>query len=146
MTTTRVPLGDLRQMRREIVGDVRHQAAGVLFTLLSETQNELQHGPKLSGLFRSSVHPWRGEPDDDAPEPGRPYYRLRTDAAVAAVMRGWRPGQSVGVTSNVPYAQLLAEGWSKQKPAGWVDVAIANAIRKAEATTYERPLPEGGDE
>jgi hypothetical protein len=50
--------------------------------------------------------------------------------AVAAAMQGLKPGDRVGLTNPVVYMERLAQGYSKQAPAGWIDRALADVRAK----------------
>lgn len=52
----------------------------------------------------------------------------------AAVLQGWKPGQTINLTNSMPYATRLENGWSKQAPTGMVRLSVQNysmAIAKA---------------
>lgn len=55
-----------------------------------------------------------------------------TAAAGKSVIDGYvarrRPGPNLVIQNNVPYANRLAQGWSKQAAAGWVDRQIDAAL------------------
>lgn len=42
----------------------------------------------------------------------------------ASALNGWKPGQTIWLTNNLPYARRLEFGWSKQAPAGVVRLAL----------------------
>lgn len=47
---------------------------------------------------------------------------------------GWKPGQTIWIVNNLPYAYRLEHGWSQQAPAGMVRLAVQNyaeAVAKA---------------
>lgn len=39
---------------------------------------------------------------------------------------GWKPGQTIWILNNLPYAKRLEYGWSKQAPGGMVRLAVQN--------------------
>ena len=44
---------------------------------------------------------------------------------IDSFVKGGKPGPNLVIQNNVPYANRLAQGWSKrQAPAGWVDDQI----------------------
>ena len=45
---------------------------------------------------------------------------------IQAGIRGWKPGQTIWITNSLPYGPRLEHGWSKQAPAGFVRVSVAN--------------------
>lgn len=110
---------------------VREQLGDFLEDLLGRLQ---RRAPIVTGRFRSSLHPWRGQPGSwQPPEAVAMGYPITGRAEVDVVMAAWLPGQDLGLASNVPYASGLAVGRSKQAPAGWIETEIAGAIAKAEA-------------
>lgn len=44
----------------------------------------------------------------------------------AAVLQGWKPGQTIVLSNSLPYAKRLELGWSKQAPAGVVRLTVQN--------------------
>lgn len=114
---------------RDVTAAMREQIA----EFLSDLQARLQdHAPVATGRFRGSIHPWRTEPGDWVPpESAAGSYTLAGDPDIDRVMANWLPGVPVGLVSNVPYANRLANGWSQKAPAGWVETEIAGAIASA---------------
>lgn len=55
-----------------------------------------------------------------------------TFAAASGQIRSFQAGRRIGpnlvIQNNAPYANRLAQGWSTQAPAGWVDEAINLAL------------------
>lgn len=45
-------------------------------------------------------------------------------ARVAPAMATWKPGQSIFITSSLPYAQRIEYGWSDQAPGGVVRLTV----------------------
>ncbi len=45
---------------------------------------------------------------------------------IQAGIRGWKPGQTIYITNSLVYGPRLEAGWSKQAPAGFVRVSVAN--------------------
>lgn len=45
---------------------------------------------------------------------------------IQAGIRGWKPGQTIWITNSLVYGPRLEAGWSKQAPAGFVRVSVAN--------------------
>jgi hypothetical protein len=71
-------------------------------------------------------------------EHGKP---VKNQFAQTDDVAGWTNGYTLNdtlyLTNNLPYAQRLADGWSKQRGSGWVDVEVANghkAVRDALAS------------
>lgn len=108
-----VMIGDVRQVMRSGQGKFAHRT------------------PVRSGRARSSVHPYRGQPDTDYPGPDQTFYPIVGDDRVDAVMAGYKLGEEVGLVTNLPYFPRLANGWSQQQPAGWVDTIIEELATEA---------------
>lgn len=53
-----------------------------------------------------------------------------------------RSDQNVVIQNNVPYAERLANGWSTQAPAGWVDGAIIGGVSAADSEAGKKSLPQ----
>jgi len=56
--------------------------------------------------------------------------RTKLQAQIAV----WKPGQTIWITNNMPYAYRLENGYSKQAPGGMVRLAVQNyaqAVAKA---------------
>lgn len=54
------------------------------------------------------------------------------DSGVAAVL-GYKLGDGAAwVSNNVPYILALNDGWSKQRPAGFIETCIAETLLEAE--------------
>lgn len=52
-------------------------------------------------------------------------------------LKSFRPGNSIFISNNLPYARKLEYGWSKQAPSGMVRLTVQEApelIRKALST------------
>lgn len=104
------------------VGDIGNYAEQQLEKLLRvavfETDARLKAAsPVDTGRFRAS---WQvGEnaaPGGIAPEGG-----YSTAPALSRIgYQQERVGNVYSVHNNLPYAERLAQGWSKQSPAGWV--------------------------
>lgn len=56
-------------------------------------------------------------------------------AEAAARLDAWKPGQTIFIVNNLPYAKRLEyEGWSKQAPGGMVRLTVqdfAQAVKRA---------------
>ena len=48
--------------------------------------------------------------------------------------RGWNKPQNDTVSNTVPYINRLDEGWSRQKPRGFVKQTIRKTIRQSKRT------------
>lgn len=87
--------------------------------------------PVRSGRARSSVHPYRGNPDAEFPGPDQTFYPIVGDDVVDNVMRGFELSNEVGLVTNLPYFPRLADGWSKQQPSGWVETIVEELATEA---------------
>lgn len=99
---------------------------------------ELREGtPVDTGWARANWIPSVGAPWDQVygsrPGPGEKAVDGGHSAGLAQVAI-YRFGQGpVYITNNVPYIARLNDGWSRQAPAGFVQISIHRAIR---ATIY----------
>lgn len=66
-----------------------------------------------------------------------------TDARSSLV--GLRPYSITYIMNGLPYAKRLNEGWSKQAPAGWVELAVAEVDQLVYASVADR-LDRGGEQ
>lgn len=90
-----------------------------------ETDSRLkQESPVDTGRFRASwaigqnSAPFRGQPDGS--------YSQAPPLAVNYQLGNEKPGNIYSIHNNLPYAEPLATGWSKQAPSGWVDNVAKN--------------------
>lgn len=50
------------------------------------------------------------------------------------VLQGYKPGQTIWLTNNLPYAKRLENGWSQQAPSGMVRLTVQDfkyAVKRA---------------
>lgn len=58
----------------------------------------------------------------------------RSNSMLNEKVAGWKPGQTIWILNNLPYAKRLEYGWSKQAPGGIVRLSVQNysvALKKA---------------
>lgn len=58
----------------------------------------------------------------------------RSQAQLRQAVAGWKPGQTIWIVNNLPYAYRLEHGYSRQAPGGMVRLAVQNyaeAVAKA---------------
>jgi hypothetical protein len=111
-----------RQQITEILAKLRHNANTLVSTVVLETQSKLkEQSPVDTGRFRANWLISEDELDDTTYPDGQeaPPYGLEITA-----------DKTYYITNSLPYAQRLAEGWSRQSPAGWVEL-IAEQIARA---------------
>jgi len=51
-----------------------------------------------------------------------------------AVLQGYKPGRTIWLTNNLPYAKRLENGWSQQAPSGMVRLTVQDfkyAVKRA---------------
>ena len=91
----------------------------------------------IGGTFRgfwqtyAGIDPGTGSPPP--PEGTRPRSASETRAAGAAAVRGLVPFSTTHIVNGLPYAERLNTGWSFQAPAGFFELAIAEAVNSARA-------------
>lgn len=90
-----------------------------------ETDSRLkQASPVDTGRFRASwaigqnSAPFRGQPEGT--------YSQAPPLAVNYQLGSEKPGNIYSIHNNLPYAEPLATGWSKQAPGPWVDNVAKN--------------------
>jgi hypothetical protein len=106
-----------RQQIQEIIRKLKANADILVSTVVLETQTRLkEESPVDTGRFRGNWMISEDEIDDSTYDGEAPPYSLEITA-----------GKNYYITNSLPYAQRLAEGHSKQAPAGWIEL-IAAAI------------------
>jgi hypothetical protein len=113
-----------RQQITEILAKLRHNANVLVSTVVLETQAKLkEQSPVDTGRFRGNWLISEDELDDTTYPDGQeaPPYTLEITA-----------DKTYYITNSLPYAQRLAEGWSRQAPAGWVELIAAGIPNRAE--------------
>tara|TARA_Y100000114_G_scaffold153052_1_gene172333 strand:- start:922 stop:1215 length:294 start_codon:yes stop_codon:yes gene_type:complete len=60
--------------------------------------------------------------------------KRETPKLTGRASRGWTKSQDDTVSNTVPYINRLDEGWSKQKPRGFVKQTIRKTIRQTKRT------------
>lgn len=55
----------------------------------------------------------------------------------AAVLQGWKAGQTIFLTNSLPYARRLENGWSQQAPSGFVRLSVQNYSRALAETVRD---------
>lgn len=77
--------------------------------------------PHIGGRFRASILPWEGEMPETVPPESAAGYPVPDESEVLSALENFEAGSRAGLVSNVEYAERLADGWSRQANAGWVD-------------------------
>lgn len=95
--------------------------------------------PVLSGQARSNWTASLGSPNNSFILFG-PFTTAGDNAVnrARAVIAGAKPGQDIYLTNNLPYIERLNNGYSKQAPAMFFEIAIARAkgILKRQVIRY----------
>ncbi|GAB2472149.1 hypothetical protein GCM10027082_24580 [Comamonas humi] len=93
----------------------------------------VDRSPVDTGRFKNNWVTSTGAPDSsrsaDADKAG-----ARARAMLNEKVAGWKPGQTIWILNNLPYAERLEYGWSKQAPGGMVRLTVQNyaeAVKKA---------------
>ena len=60
--------------------------------------------------------------------------KKETPKLTGRASRGWNKPQNDTVSNTVPYINRLDEGWSRQKPRGFVKQTIRKTIRQSKRT------------
>lgn len=93
----------------------------------------IDRSPVDTGRFKNNWVTATGAPDmsrsGDPDTSG-----ARSSAMLNEKIAGWKPGQTIWILNNLPYAKRLEYGWSKQAPGGMVRLTVqdySRAIKKA---------------
>lgn len=98
--------------------------------------------PVDTGRFRGNWNITEGSADETtinfkdvaAPKDGETFPMPDYNSLGQTAAASYQLGGSIWITNNLPYAQRLNEGWSKQAPANFVEIALKkseNDIQKA---------------
>jgi hypothetical protein len=110
-----------RQQIQNIIKKMKENADILVSTIVLETQAKLkEESPVDTGRFRANWLISENEIDDSTVEGETGSYALEITA-----------DKNYYITNSVPYAQRLAEGWSQQAPAGWVELIAAGIPARA---------------
>ena len=110
-----------RQQIQNIIKKMKQNADILVSTIVLETQAKLkEESPVDTGRFRANWLISENEIDDSTVEGETGSYALKITA-----------DKNYYITNSVPYAQRLAEGWSQQAPAGWVELIAAGIPARA---------------
>lgn len=110
-----------RQQIQNIIKKMKENADILVSTIVLETQAKLkEESPVDTGRFRANWLISENEIDDSTVEGEPGSYALEITA-----------DKNYYITNSVPYAQRLAEGWSQQAPAGWVELIAAGIPARA---------------
>ena len=115
-----------RVIKFEDIGKyAEEQFEKLLRVAVLETDSRLkQASPVDTGRFRASwaigqnSAPFRGQPEGT--------YSQAPPLAVNYQLGSEKPGNIYSIHNNLPYAEPLATGWSKQAPGPWVDNVAKN--------------------
>lgn len=98
--------------------------------------------PVKTGQFRASWNLSLNGPDDRLPPQDRPAYPAPGDERLSA-LASLKVGDTVWLSNAQPYAQRLANGWSKQAPPGWLQLIRERALLAARQGRVNRPSAGG---
>lgn len=87
------------------------------------------------GRFKSNWMTEVGQSPDSTTTTMAEKSGARSRARLNEKLSGWKPGQTIWIVNNLPYAYRIEyKGWSKQAPSGVVRLAVQNtqqAVAKA---------------
>lgn len=118
---------------REFAAGLDEEERGILRAVVEEQQKItlavlsglVKASPVDTGRFRAGWATSALTPSDFLPEDGQASYPAPDPEEARAAMAGLKPFSTTWISNNLPYAVRLNEGWSKQAPAGFVDLVIA---------------------
>lgn len=94
-------------------------------TALSLGESMVKGSPVDTGRFRGAFVYGEGaqptaQPDTPDKEGSPSLERIKVG------VDGWRPGETIWIVNNLAYGPALEHGHSKQAPAGFVRISVAN--------------------
>jgi hypothetical protein len=101
-------------------------------TMIELFNRVIQKSPVDTGRFRANWNCSIGSPDLSTSQAIDPSGSGAISKATSTVVSYTLNGQSVFLTNNLPYADRLENGWSKQAPNGIVRLSvmeIQNSVR-----------------
>ncbi len=104
----------------------------VKVTMIELFNRVIQKSPVDTGRFRANWNCSIGSPDLSTSQAIDPSGSGAISKATSTVVSYTLNGQSVFLTNNLPYADRLENGWSKQAPNGMVRLSvmeIQNSVR-----------------
>ena len=101
-------------------------------TALDTQARESRMTPVLSGRARAGWGISVGAASEEMPSEGETSYPPPDLGRAIATLAEFRLGDDINVTNNLPYIERLNAGWSKKAPAGFVDLALEEALRQEE--------------
>jgi hypothetical protein len=104
----------------------------VKVTMIELFNRVIQKSPVDTGRFRANWNCSVGSPDLSTSQAIDPSGSGAISKATSTVVSYTLNGQSVFLTNNLPYADRLENGWSKQAPNGMVRLSvmeIQNSVR-----------------
>lgn len=115
----------------ELEGALREEVEGTVLFLKNRVQED---SPVDSGWFRSEWRTFLGEAPDEPRTPrsegDQPFYPMEGDDEALRALAPWAPGLDAGLYDNAPHAARLADGWSQQAEAGWLDTIQQEAAER----------------
>lgn len=118
---------------KEFAAGLDEEEKGILKAVVEEQQlitmaifgGLVRASPVDTGRFRSGWAASALTPSDFLPPDGQDSYPAPDMSKAANALKALRPFSTTWISNNLPYATRLNEGWSKQAPAGFVDLVIA---------------------
>lgn len=125
------------QVHLQITLDVLRRL--VLKSPVGNPSNWKSKAPKgyVGGTFRGFWQVYAGtDPGNGTPTPAkgtRPRSASAAQTAGASAVAGLVPFSKTYIVNGLPYSERLNNGWSSQAPAGFFELAIAEAVNSARA-------------
>ena len=95
----------------------------------------IDRSPVDTGRFKSNWMTEVGQSPDSTTTTMAEKSGARSRARLNEKLSGWKPGQTIWIVNNLPYAYRIEyKGWSMQAPSGVVRLAVQNtqqAVAKA---------------
>lgn len=120
-----------RQIRLDQIGDYSEEKLNQLMrVVILETDGQLKaQSPVDTGRFRAS---WIiGENATESSYDAGPGRRITPPTASNYTVGQEKFGETYHIHNTLPYAEPLANGYSRQAPAGWVDIVARQMTARA---------------
>ncbi len=126
-----MPVTNLRQFKLDLSRMHQHEIPAKVLQVqraigLHVISQVIQRSPVDTGRFRMGWQAKVGNPSLWMPPEGAESYAVPNASTLLASSGLTTPFQALYITNNLPYAERLEEGWSKQAPEGIVAQTVAS--------------------
>ena len=114
---------EFRKATKVILDGSEKVLRGVAIDIFGEV---IHQSPVDTGRFKGNWQAALTKPASgtvDATDPGGSATQGKANAVIAKFKFA---AKSMLLTNNLPYAERIATGWSKQRPSGWIEAITSN--------------------